>query len=359
MNVLSAIISTLQKRSRRFTITIIALLIAVIATTSFWLVLHDENDHASDISYWTCPMHPQIKEDRPGQCPICHMDLVPVKKKPPAAENKTGESTANTEVNTEHDHSKMETGSGGNVEVSIERQQLIGLKTATVEEKELHTSIRTTGRVAFDPELAVAIREYLTIAAGDPGLRQYAITRLKMLGMGEEEIRTLPARRKEYESLYLQGGGNTTWVYAALYQNNLASVKPGMKARIRLPGSGSEGWEGTVRSVSPTVDPETRNLQARIEVKNAGDLKPDMYVNVSILSKAGRGLVIPRDALIDTGTEQLVYVVRNGTHFSPRRVQVGREADEGIAILSGLSAGEVVVASATFLIDSESRLRGE
>jgi multidrug efflux pump subunit AcrA (membrane-fusion protein) len=361
MNVFSAMILTLQKRSRRFTIAITSLLIAVIATTSFWLVLHDESDHASDIACWTCPMHPQIKEDRPGQCPICHMDLVPVKKKPPVAENKTGESTANTEANTEHDHSKMETESGspGTVEVSIERQQLIGLKTAIVEEKELHTSIRTTGRVAFDPELAVAIREYLTIAAGDPGLRQYAITRLKMLGMGEEEIRTLPARRKEYESLYLQGGGNTTWVYAALYQNDLPLVKPGMKARIRLPGSGSEGWEGTVRSVSPTVDPDTRNLQARIEVKNAADLKPDMYVNVSILSKAGRGLVIPRDALIDTGTEQLVYVVRNGTHFSPRRVRVGREADEGIVILSGLSAGEIVVASATFLIDSESRLRGE
>lgn len=359
MNVLSAIISTLQKRSRRFTIAIIVLLIAVVATASLWLVLHDESDHASDVAYWTCPMHPQIKEDGPGQCPICHMDLVPVKKKPPVAEKKTGEPAQTTEADTEHDHSKMETESGGNVEVSIERQQLIGLKTATVEEKELHTSIRTTGRVAFDPELAVAIREYLTIAAGDPGLRQYAITRLKMLGMGEEEIRTLPARRKEYESLYLQGSGNTTWVYAALYQNDLPSVKPGMKARIRLPGSGSEGWEGTVRSVSPTVDPETRNLQARIEVKNAADLKPDMYVNVSILSKAGRGLVIPRDALIDTGTEQLVYVVRNGTHFSPRRVQVGREADEGIAILSGLSAGEVVVASATFLIDSESRLRGE
>lgn len=354
-------ILTLQKRSRRFTIAITSLLIAVIATTSFWLVLHDESDHASDIACWTCPMHPQIKEDRPGQCPICHMDLVPVKKKPPVAENKTGESTANTEANTEHDHSKMETESGspGTVEVSIERQQLIGLKTAIVEEKELHTSIRTTGRVAFDPELAVAIREYLTIAAGDPGLRQYAITRLKMLGMGEEEIRTLPARRKEYESLYLQGGGNTTWVYAALYQNDLPLVKPGMKARIRLPGSGSEGWEGTVRSVSPTVDPDTRNLQARIEVKNAADLKPDMYVNVSILSKAGRGLVIPRDALIDTGTEQLVYVVRNGTHFSPRRVRVGREADEGIVILSGLSEGEIVVASATFLIDSESKLRGE
>lgn len=329
---------------------------------------HDEN---ADVAYWTCPMHPQIHEDHPGKCPICHMDLVPIPHGKPGGEKPAADARAGADasgaVSVDPDPSRQ---AASFVEVPLDRQQLIGLRTAVAEVKSLHSRIQTTGRVAFDPELAIAIREYLTIAAGDPGLRGYAVTRLKMLGMGEEEIRTLPWRRREYESLYLQGG-DTTWVYATLYQNDLPLVRPGMKAKIRLPaGGGSMEWEGTVRSVSPTVDAKTRNVQARIEIKNAKDLRPDMYVNVSILSVPGggamsgpgsgqgRGLVVPRDAVIDTGNEQVVYVVKDGTQFYQRHVRVGAETDEGIVITEGLQAGETVVASATFLIDSESRLRG-
>lgn len=170
----------------------IAAAILLVAASGLWFMQHEAEDHPEH-TYWTCPMHPQIKEDRPGQCPICHMDLVAVKPSSPAETNATHR----------HEESGADPGPAGQVHISQQSQQLIGLKTAVVEEKELHTTIETTGRVAFDPELAVAIREYLTIAMNDPGLRQYAITRLKMLGMGDEEIRTLPARRRDYESLYL------------------------------------------------------------------------------------------------------------------------------------------------------------
>ncbi|MBW7857074.1 MAG: efflux RND transporter periplasmic adaptor subunit [Leptonema sp. (in: Bacteria)] len=327
--------------TKKTAIIILVLVLLVVGGFIWYTKPSTVADADTDIEYWTCPMHPQIKEKGPGQCPICHMDLVPKKKK-----------VISTKEQHNHEHETI-----GEVEISKERQQLIGLRTSVAEIKDLHTSIRTTGRVAFDPELAVAIREYLSIV-GDATLRGYAVTRLKMLGMGEEEIRSLPSRRKEYESLYLQGSGNTTWVYAALYQNDIGFVKPGMTAKIRLPGSSALEWQGTVRSVSPTVDPTTRNLQARIEIKNAKDLRPDMYVNVSILSDAGKGLVIPTDALVDTGHEQIVYVIRDKTNFSPRKIQVGREADEGIVVIGGLEAGEVVVSSATFLIDSESKLHG-
>lgn len=342
----------IRPRLTKKIIVILTMFILLIVGGVTWHTLSNSKSKTSsvadaDIEYWTCPMHPQIKEKGPGQCPICHMDLVPKRKK--ATTNK---------VPHDHNHEHTATDSTpGEVEISGERQQLIGLRTAVAEVKELHTSIRTTGRVAFDPELAVAIREYLSIAA-DPTLRQYSVTRLKMLGMGEEEIRSLPARRKEYESLYLQDSGNTTWVYAALYQNDISFVKPGMKAKIRLPGSSASEWQGIVRSVTPTVDPTTRNLQARIEIKNAKDLRPNMYVNVSIISNAGKGLVIPNDALVDTGHEQIVYVIRDKTNFAPRRIQVDRETDEGIVVVKGLTAGEVVVSSATFLIDSESKLHG-
>lgn len=336
-------------------------LAVVLAFVNRKALFHNHDEYA-DVAYWTCVMHPQIRSDRPGKCPICHMDLVPIRKGQQSADRPPGETSSGGSESATQDDTR--------VEVALDRQQLIGLRTAVAEIRTLHSRIQTTGRVAFDPELAIAIREYLTIAAGDPGLRGYAVTRLKMLGMGDEEIRNLPGRRREYESLYLQGG-DTTWVYAALYQNDLPLVRPGLKARIRLPsGGGSQEWEGTVRSVSPTVDAKTRNLQARIEVKQAKGLRPEMYVNVSILvtpvvgpgasadTRAGKGLVVPRDAVIDTGNEQIVYVVKDGTRFYQRRVQVGVETDEGVVITGGLRPGETVVSSATFLIDSESRLRG-
>ncbi len=321
---------------------------------------HTHENHAkSDIEYWTCPMHPQIHEDGPGQCPICHMDLVPVRK------HKTGTSNAVMQEPVTGDHEGHKHSSSAMdsmvkpVQISLDRQQMIGIRFVSVEEKELHTTIETTGRVAYDPELAVAIKEYLAIlASGDQALLRQSVTRLRTLGMGDEEIHQLPHRRREYESLNLRGSGSV-WIYATLYQNDLPFVKPGMRAKIRLPAGGSgQSWDGIVRSLSPTVDPMTRSLQARVEVRHGKDLRPDMYVNVALLSRAGRGLVVPLDALVDTGNRQLVYVKSGKDSFSPREVRVGGETDEGIHILSGVRAGEEVVAAATFLVDSESRLRG-
>ncbi len=305
------------------------------------------------VSHYTCPMHPQIHEDHPGQCPICHMDLVPVYKQGFGPEKEKESSSG------EHVHGSTQTKSSrGEVSLSYERQQLIGLKRAVVEKKRFSREIHTSGRVAFDPELAVAIQEYLEVANRDPSLRRAAVSRLKLLGMGEDEIRQLSRRSSRYSNLYLPGRNDTVWVYADIYEQETSLIRPGQKARIYLSYGGGENFTGVVRSLSPTVDPRTRSIVARIEVSGTkGMLRPDTFVNVSLRIDRGISLVIPRSAVLFTGTRRIVFVIRDDSRFIPREVVTGVENEGEVEVLKGLKEGEVVAASATFLVDSESQLR--
>ena len=135
-------------------------------------------------------------------------------------------------------------------------------------------------------------------------------------------------------------------------------MKPGFPAEISLP-AGSEGtFSGTVRAVDPIVDPMTRTARARIEVPGAGGvLRPDTYVNVSLKIDLGEALMIPKSALIDTGTRRVAFVVHEGRRFQSRDVKTGPEAGDDVVILDGIQEGETIVATATFLVDSESQLK--
>ena len=287
----------------------------------------------NQLSHYTCPMHHQIHEDKPGNCPICGMKLIPVYK----------EKGDKNEVS---------------VEVSAESQNLVGVRTTKAVRKRVTATIQTTGRVAFDPELSVAIREYLSVMNSDYDLRRGAIARLKLLGMGDEEIRSIPSRQKAYESLYLPTKSGSVWVYATAYENELAYLRPGTKAEIQNPYLKNLKFSGVIRSLSPVVDPATRSITARIEVSGAGGkLLPDSFVNVLMEVDLGMSLIIPRSAMLDSGEDQIVFIQRDKTRFVRRSVTAGPEAGDDIVILEGLEEGEEIVSSATFLIDSESRLK--
>lgn len=304
------------------------------------------------VAYYTCPMHPQIHEDHPGNCPICGMKLVPVRSEAaPDLAQSAGDAAANV--------------SGGEgaalrvngVVISTARQQLIGLKTTVLVRRRAHMTIRTTGRVAFDPELGVAIQEYLS-AYSDPGLRRAAESRLKLLGMGAEEIRRLPGRARDYESLYAYKPGATLWIYATLFEGELEAVRPGMRARIQSSYAADGELSGVVRSLSPVVDAATRSVRARIEVKpGRSALRPDSFVNVEIEADLGEQLLLPRSGLIDTGVRRVAFVVDDAQRFTARELVLGPEAGDDVVVLSGLSAGERVVTSAAFLVDAESQLK--
>ncbi len=304
------------------------------------------------ISHYTCPMHPQINESRPGKCPICNMDLVPVMLEG-HNHSKDGEAK-DGEKSMEMDSSESD---GPLVNVSTERQQLIGVSYSTVKKIDASFHIETTGRGAFDPELGVAVKEYLMVYR-DPSLREAAISRLKLLGMGGREIANITRYRAAYESLYNPRDGGPVWVYATLYESDVGSVTPGLTARVHIPGTRSEGFRGEVISLSPVVGSTTRTIDARILVRNAGgEIRPDSFVHVDISVPLGESLIVPRSSIVDNGQSRYVFVDKGEGRLQVRHVEVGPELDQGVVILEGLKEGERVVDNGTFLIDSEAQLK--
>ncbi|MBI4411044.1 MAG: efflux RND transporter periplasmic adaptor subunit [Deltaproteobacteria bacterium] len=306
--------------------------------------LHDEQ---GEISHYTCPMHPQIHEDHPGECPICHMTLVPVYKE---------------KIKPAPTTSRVPTETGPSAMISAERQQLIGIKTVEAVRKPLTREIRTTGRVAYDPELAVAQREFVEVVKNVPSLKPSAMARLKLLGMSDTEIAELAKKKTVSSNLYLPTANQPLWIYATLYESETGIVQPGMSAEITLPSGGIETWQGTIRAVDPVVDAATRSFRARIEIDPVGahgraPLRPDTYVNVSIAIDLGEKIAIPQSAVIDSGTRKIAFVVHDGEHFQSREIKTGSEAGDEIVVLDGIEEGETVVVSSTFMVDSESQLK--
>lgn len=158
--------------------------------------------------------------------------------------------------------------------------------------------------------------------------------------------------------LYTVSDLRAVWIWADVYEDELALVKVGQTAQVSLASLPGVKFKSMVSFVSPTMDVTTRTVKVRLDVDNsAGRLKPGMYATVGLESPLGERLALPQDALIDTGQHKVVFVQVGESIFQPRQVELGRRAGDYIEILSGLEAGDRVVTSAQFLLDSESRLR--
>ncbi|MBI4040359.1 MAG: efflux RND transporter periplasmic adaptor subunit [Deltaproteobacteria bacterium] len=305
---------------------------------------------------WTCPMHPQIKKDGPGKCPICGMDLV-----------RMGSLNQNDQA-TPEGHASFH--------LSTANQQMIGVKFGVVEKKMLFKSIEAAGRVAFDPELYTAQNEYLEairqlervkkapieeVKSSAKRMMESAKLRLQVLGLSDEQIAELGTTESMTvgSNLLIPSAGENVWVYAEVFEMDLAHVRPGLEVTVR--GGALEGKElfGKVASVDRVITPTTRTAKVRVLIPNAKDqLRPQSYVDTTIRSPLGEQLVVPFDAILDSGKEAWVFVVKEDDQFYPRKVTVKYFAGDEVAISSGVEAGEKIVTSANFLIDSESRLKG-
>ncbi len=354
-----------------------------------------------------CPMHPNVKSDHPGDCPICGMHLVPDEK--PAGQKTPGV-----------------------VELSPEKQQWIGLKTETVEPGASSEMLRAPGRVLVDekrllrvqtriegwirkvhadvtgqrvrqgdalvdiysPELVASEREYLLACrSAVPGLethqaamKEAARARLiRHYGMTDAEVAAMeragqaretftvraPAdgvllTRNAYTSqmvkpemeLYTLADLSRVWIAADVQEADLAGLRVGQTALVEPANLPGRRISARVVSTAPQLDPQTRTLQVRLEAANPGLLlRPELYVNVEIPMARTAQLTVPDDAVVDTGTSQVVYLALGGGRFEPRRVTVGAHLDGRAEILAGLARGEQVVSGGAFLLDSESRLR--
>jgi len=160
-------------------------------------------------------------------------------------------------------------------------------------------------------------------------------------------------------SLYKIGDLSFVWVIADIYEYELPFVQIGQKALITLAYFPGESFEGTATYIYPAVDPKTRTAKVRFDLPNPEfKLKPEMWANVELKIPLGRKLVVPEDAVMDTGEMQMAFVDRGQGYFEARHIRVGSKVKGYYEVLSGLREGEKVVTSANFLIDSESRLSG-
>ena len=333
---------------------------------------------------------------------------------------------------------KMQEVASGTVQISPERQQLIGVKIGTVEMKPLEKVIRTVGRVDYDekrlvtispkiggwiedlyvdftgrfvqqgeslltlysPELVSTQEEYLLalrakkdlikspfseVAGSGNTLVESARRRLKLWDISDEQIKVLEEsgqvkktltlhspfsgfilEKAAYKgmnvmpgiALYKLADLSVVWLIADIYEYEIPFVRLGQQASIQLSYLPGETFTGKAIYISPYLDANTRTAKVRFEFPNPhGKLKPEMYANVEIKVHLGRKLAVPEGAIIDTGLRQIAIVDKGSGYFEPREVKVGSKVENYYEVIKGLKAGERVVTSANFLIDSESKLK--
>ena len=158
--------------------------------------------------------------------------------------------------------------------------------------------------------------------------------------------------------LYTVADLSTVWVYAQIFQTDIGRIKPGDAATVTVDSYPGKTFLGRVDFILPQVDMNTRTVKVRLVFPNPGiRLKPGMFVNVLLKAPAGRGVTIPAASVFHSGTRNLVFVNKGEGNLEPREVELGPRVGDDIVIAKGLKAGESVVTSANFLIDSEAQLQ--
>lgn len=158
--------------------------------------------------------------------------------------------------------------------------------------------------------------------------------------------------------LYFIANLSQIWIQADIYEYELPYIKIGQSAAVTLSYDPNTKLHGHVGFIYPTLDPKTRTVQVRFELDNPGEkLKPGMYANVELKIPLGTKLVVPRDAILESGERQLLFIHHGGGQLEWRNVKLGAKAGDWLEVTEGLKEGEHVVTGANFLIDSESQLK--
>jgi len=158
--------------------------------------------------------------------------------------------------------------------------------------------------------------------------------------------------------LYTIADLSTVWVYANVFQGDVGRLRPGDPAEMTVDSYPGRSFHGSIDQILPDVDVTTRTARARLVFRNPGlVLKPGMYVNVKIEINLGRQLVIPATGVLQAGTRQIAFIDRGQGSLEPRVIETGPQIDDSVVVLKGLGAGDRIVSSANFLVDSEAQLQ--
>lgn len=351
-----------------------------------------------DILYWVAPMDANYRRDEPGKSPM-GMDLVPVYadevdavpgtvKIDPTVVNNLGVRTTRAEKGPLS--RRIETVGY----ISFDEDTLLHVHTR-VEGWIEKLAVTATGDAVekgqllfelYSPTLVNAQQEYLAaVRSNNTALRSASKDRLVALGVTESEILRLqknqsPSQRVRVyadsdgviahlgvrEGIYVTPSTEVlsvarldrVWVHAEVFERQSAWVIPGQEAVVELDYLPGKLWRGTVDYVYPELDPVTRTLKVRIRFDNEGEyLRPNMFARVALFGTETDPVVhVPREALIRGGSVNRVVLALGEGRFRSQPVEIGIESGDRVAILDGLAAGDVVVSSGQFLIDSESNI---
>ncbi len=450
-------------------VSTVALLVGVaIGAGQPWLQAYLEGSQASLIEqasaaedgalkplFYRNPMNPAITSPVPAKDEM-GMDYIPVYPDKPKAERKplfyrnpmnpaiSSPVPAQDEMGMDYipvyaDEDKASDEPSGTVKIDPVMVQNIGVRTVTVEQRNLVKQVRASGRISVDesrmtrlhprtegwvekqfvtrvgdrvrkgdkllqlysPQLVTTQQEYLLaldnldalqnstyvdIRNGAQELVQSAYQRLKLLDMPDHTIQALKASRKVSRAvtiespfdgvalnvgaregqyimpkteLYMLADLSTVWLLADVYEYELPWISLGDSASMKITGMGDREFNGEVSYIYPYAESKTRTITVRLEFDNPdGLLKPEMFADVTIEADARpNAVVVPTEAIVRSGSREQVFVVRDKGKYEPREVELGYSSEGWVEIRSGLAAGERVVNSALFLIDSESKLR--
>jgi Cu(I)/Ag(I) efflux system membrane fusion protein len=368
------------------------------------------------ILYWYDGMNPAMRSDKPGKAPD-GMDLVPMyadaersmAEVPPGTVKIS--STKQQLIGVRTDTVKRESlkrtiRAVAQVQIDETKIARIHVKIAGWVEK---VQVDFIGKLVrkdqplfslYSPDLVATQQEYLIarraekdlasapfqeVSRGAETLLEAARQRLRLWDMNDEQIRQLDEtgevsrtttmyspidgfvlKREVFERSYITpetelyeiADFSTVWVNAEIYEYEVPYVKVGQSAQMTLSYFPGKTYTGNIVYIYPTVDPMTRTVKVRLEFRNPNfQLKPDMFADVQLNIGYGTQTVVPQEAVLDSGSEQIVFVATGDGYFEPRKVQLGPRLEDRVVVLSGLQAGETIVTSGNFLIDSESRLK--
>ena len=355
------------------------------------------------VLYYHDPMVPGKRFDAPAKSPFMDMMLVPVYGGAGADDKGTVTVSPRIQQNLGVRTAEVVEGTLRPMVSAVgsiawnERDQSVVQARATGYIERLH--VRATldrvqkGQAFADlyvPEWVAAQEEYLAVkrfAAGDAGLIAAARQRLLLAGMSEAQVARVdaagsvqpritlvaPSSGVVAELLAREGmtmtpgmmlarinGLASVWAIAELPESQAALVRPGSQVEARSPGVPGTVFRGTVQALLPEVNPTTRTLKARVQLANpGGQLVPGLFVTMEFMdTRAGKALLIPTEAVIQTGRRAVVMLAEEGGRFAPVDVETGLESGGQTEIRRGLKAGQRVVVSSQFLIDSEASLKG-
>ncbi|WP_424495245.1 efflux RND transporter periplasmic adaptor subunit [Salinimicrobium sp. GXAS 041] len=369
-----------------------------------------EHDH-EEKTMWTCSMHPQIMQPRPGDCPICGMELIPAAA---AVDGLSAGEFTMTENAIALANIQTTTVGGGNqagdklnlsgqIEINEEDVAVqVAHFAGRIEDLNVNFAGEEVRRgqllaTVYSPELVAAQQELLTAARlkeNQPGLYNAVRNKLKLWKLSDNQIKTIESSGEVIENfpVYANVSGTVTeklvqegdyvsqgqplfrianlgsvWAVFNAYENQVSGVEEGQEILITTNAFPNMEFEARVSFVDPVLNTSRRTVEVRTELENENAiLKPGMFVRgilegTSVAENSEEVVVVPKSAVMWTGERSLVYVKTNAETptFEMREVRLGKPMGNSFEVVNGLSAGEEIVVNGTFTVDAAAQLQGK